>query len=178
MRDEVLAELSHGIDNFAFRVYCHVSGGFIVGSAGWRYNIFRSELPLVLEAIRMVTGSCLKRTRSLTIFQYTYTFIPAKTIWCKGYTRYQYISPQRPTGSKMAVCGVSGPEVAVRDFEFPPLSAEDIDAAVQLEASQVCPFNAADSAVDYHLMPNGDNKIRGVLVAATNTLTSIQVSFA
>jgi hypothetical protein len=33
-------------------VYCHVSGGFIIGTAKWRYNIFQSELPLVLEAIR------------------------------------------------------------------------------------------------------------------------------
>jgi hypothetical protein len=52
MRDEVLAELSHNIDNFVFRVYCHVSGGFVFGSARFRYSIFRSELPLVLEAIR------------------------------------------------------------------------------------------------------------------------------
>jgi type IV pilus assembly protein PilM len=72
--------------------------------------------------------------------------------------------------TKMVVCGLSGPEVAVRDFEFPPLSAEDIEAAVRLEASQVCPFSAADSAVDYHLIPNGDDKTTGVLVAATNAL--------
>lgn len=79
---------------------------------------------------------------------------------------------------KMAVCGVSGPEVAVRDFEFPPLSAEDIEAAVLLEASQVCPFNAADSAVSYHLIPNGDNKTRGVLVAAMNGLVTRKVQLA
>jgi hypothetical protein len=52
MRDEVLAELVNNEGKLEFRVHCHVSGGFIVGSAGWRYNIFRSELPLVLEAIR------------------------------------------------------------------------------------------------------------------------------
>jgi len=52
MRDEVLAELSDGGDNLIFRVYCHVSGGFVFGAAKWRYNIFRHELPLVLEAIR------------------------------------------------------------------------------------------------------------------------------
>jgi type IV pilus assembly protein PilM len=77
--------------------------------------------------------------------------------------------------TKMAVCGVSGPEVAVRDFEFPPLSTEDIEAAVLLEASQVCPFNAADSAVGYHLIPNGEDKTRGVLVAAMNTLITSKV---
>jgi type IV pilus assembly protein PilM len=80
--------------------------------------------------------------------------------------------------TKMAVCGVSGPEVAVRDFEFAPLSAEDIEAAVLLEASQVCPFNAADSAVGYHLIPNGDDKTRGVLVAAMNTLITSKVQLA
>ena len=52
MRDEVLAELSKDVDNLVFRIYCHVSGGFVVGTAKWRYNIFKSELPLVLEAIR------------------------------------------------------------------------------------------------------------------------------
>jgi len=52
MRDEVLAELSDDRDNLEFRVYCHVSGGFVFGTARWRYTIFHSELPLVLEAIR------------------------------------------------------------------------------------------------------------------------------
>jgi type IV pilus assembly protein PilM len=81
------------------------------------------------------------------------------------------------TGHKMklAVCGLSGPEVAVRDFEFPSLSTSEIDGAVSFEASQVCPFNAADSAVDYHLIPNGDDKTRGILVAATNALIKNKV---
>ena len=51
MRDEVLAELADDGDRLVFKVYCHVSGGFIIGTAKWRYNIFHSELPLVLEAI-------------------------------------------------------------------------------------------------------------------------------
>jgi hypothetical protein len=53
MRDEVLAELiinSQG--SMEFRVYCHVSGGLIIGTAKWRNNIFQAELPLVLEALR------------------------------------------------------------------------------------------------------------------------------
>ena len=29
-----------------------MSGGLVLGSAGWRYAIFRRELPLVLEAFR------------------------------------------------------------------------------------------------------------------------------
>jgi hypothetical protein len=52
MRDEVLAELADDGDRLVFKVYCHISGGFIIGTAKWRYNIFHSELQLVLEAIR------------------------------------------------------------------------------------------------------------------------------
>ena len=52
MRDEVLAELSDEGDDPTFRIYCHISGGFVLGTARWRYNIFQAELPLVLEAIR------------------------------------------------------------------------------------------------------------------------------
>jgi type IV pilus assembly protein PilM len=79
---------------------------------------------------------------------------------------------------KSVVCGVSGPEVAVRNFEFPPLPTEEIEGAVSLEASQVCPFNAADSAVDYQLIPNGNDKTRGFLVAATNTLITGKTQLA
>ena len=52
MRDEVLAELCGEGDSLIFKVYCHVSGGFTFGTARWRYNIFKSELPLVLETMR------------------------------------------------------------------------------------------------------------------------------
>jgi hypothetical protein len=52
MRDEVLVELTDEGDSPILRVYCHVSGGFVFGTAKWRYDIFKSELTLVLEAIR------------------------------------------------------------------------------------------------------------------------------
>ncbi len=91
----------------------------------------------------------------------------------------------RQAGSKrkLAVCGVSGPDVAVRDFEFPSLSNDEILGAVRLEASQVCPFNTADSAIDYQLINDTgtqhvDGKTRGVMVAATNTLVKSKVKFA
>ena len=51
MRDEVLAEWKAG-ENPSLHVYCHVSGGLVLGPAGWRYQIFQRELPLVLEAFR------------------------------------------------------------------------------------------------------------------------------
>jgi type IV pilus assembly protein PilM len=71
---------------------------------------------------------------------------------------------------RWAVCSVSGPEVAVRPFKFPPLQSEELDGAVRLEASQVCPFNVDDGVVDYQIVPSGepDNAATGVLVAAPN----------
>jgi len=52
MRDEVLGEWRPQRDYPALDIHCHVSGGFILGWAGLRYKIFKSELPLALEAIR------------------------------------------------------------------------------------------------------------------------------
>lgn len=52
MRDEVLAELCGEGTGLVFRVYCHVSGGFAIGTARWRYGILQSEMQLVLETIR------------------------------------------------------------------------------------------------------------------------------
>ena len=79
---------------------------------------------------------------------------------------------QIKTKAKYAVCGVSGRDVAVRDFEFAPLHGDEIAAAVTLEASQVCPFNVTDIAVDYNVIPNDDTKTKGVLVAATNMIVT------
>ena len=79
MRNKVLAELSYGGDSLIFRVYCPVSGGFIVGTAKWRYNILESELPLVLEAIRyrdwtlFEQNSELDQSSALIQFQFTYS---------------------------------------------------------------------------------------------------------
>jgi hypothetical protein len=52
MRDEVLAEIISSGGSLELRVYCHVSGGLVIGTAKWRNSIFQAELPLVLEAIR------------------------------------------------------------------------------------------------------------------------------
>jgi hypothetical protein len=52
LRDEVLAEWCEEEDGPALRVHCHVSGGIVVGAAGWRYTIFVRALPLVLQAFR------------------------------------------------------------------------------------------------------------------------------
>ncbi|MFC1905269.1 staygreen family protein [Chloroflexota bacterium] len=52
MRDEVLAELITNGDSLEFMLYCHISGGLVIGMAKWRNDIFHAELPLVLKAIR------------------------------------------------------------------------------------------------------------------------------
>ena len=52
MRDEVLAEWQQSPEGPALHVSCHVSGGVAFGTAAMRDDIFRRELPLVLEALR------------------------------------------------------------------------------------------------------------------------------
>lgn len=71
--------------------------------------------------------------------------------------------------SKFAVCSLCGPEVASRSFKFPVLPENEIEGAVMLEASQVCPFSVGRHNVDYQIISNNGNII-GVLVAATSTL--------
>jgi len=72
--------------------------------------------------------------------------------------------------SKLAVCGLRGPEVVVRSFEFPALPAEEIEGAVQLEVSQICPFLAEESTLDYQVTSSTDKSTAGFWVAATNSL--------
>jgi len=74
--------------------------------------------------------------------------------------------------TRLAVSGLCGPEVAVRCFRFPTLPAEEVEGAVTLEASQVCPFSINDCTVDYQLIQNKKESTTGVLVAATNKLIS------
>ena len=65
MRDEVLTELCNDGVNLQFKIYCHVSGGFVFGTAKWRYNILQSELPLVIEAIRYGDRTLFEQNPSL-----------------------------------------------------------------------------------------------------------------
>jgi len=51
LRDEVLAEWQME-EEHRLEVHCHVSGGLVVGSARWRYEIFCRHLGMVLEAFR------------------------------------------------------------------------------------------------------------------------------
>ena len=73
-------------------------------------------------------------------------------------------------GAQLAVCSISGPEVAARGFKFPSLLPEEITGAVQFEAAQICPFNVNAAAIEYQLIHNDNEPIQGVLVAATNSV--------
>jgi len=65
MRDEVLAEWRADNATHALHVHCHVSGGFVIGSARWRDRILQREIPLVLEAIRFGERLLLDREPAL-----------------------------------------------------------------------------------------------------------------
>ena len=65
MRDEVLAEFTKEEDCLVVRVYCHVSGGFVFGTAKLRYAVFCHELPLVLEAIRFGDRNLFEKNPNL-----------------------------------------------------------------------------------------------------------------
>ena len=77
-----------------------------------------------------------------------------------------------------AVCSVSGPDVAVRTFEFPALPRKELASAMELEAMQVCPFEISEGAVAYQLLrgPAGrvgkgesTERMLGIFAAAKNT---------
>jgi type IV pilus assembly protein PilM len=77
------------------------------------------------------------------------------------------------------VCGLSGADVAVRTFEFPPLPRHQLGSAVELEAAQVCPFEVGEAAVAYHVLrglPRGRSKLAngerivGFFAAARNAI--------
>ena len=54
MRDEVLGEWRFEGDkeSLSLHLYCHVSGGLVLGTARWRYGIFKQHMRLVIEAFR------------------------------------------------------------------------------------------------------------------------------
>lgn len=51
MRDEVLAEWQRLGAGFCLHIYCHVSGGLVIGSARWRNSILLRHMRLVIEAL-------------------------------------------------------------------------------------------------------------------------------
>jgi hypothetical protein len=84
MRDEVLAELVNDRDRLELRVYCHVSGGLVIGTAKWRNDILHTELPLVLEAIRFADRALLSTNTNLAT-------TPVKVFFQSSSPRYNRI---------------------------------------------------------------------------------------
>ena len=70
------------------------------------------------------------------------------------------------------VCGISGPEVVIRGFTFPPLPNEAVEQAVRMEAQQVCPLDMKHSVLDFQLIetasaPAKATPRQGVMTVAT-----------
>ncbi len=80
--------------------------------------------------------------------------------------------------TKFVVCGICGPEVAVRRFYFPKLDEKDLAIEIIYEAEQVCPFEDGQFIIDHEVMDVGisdseddpDDQTNGILVAATRSL--------
>lgn len=70
--------------------------------------------------------------------------------------------------TRQAVTAVAGNDVMVRSFSFPELPSDELEGAVRLEASQVCPFDIDDSSVTFQVLKRENNQIKGILVAASN----------
>jgi hypothetical protein len=83
MRDEVLAEWKMEKDLLFLSVHCHVSGGFVFGTASLRESIFRRELRLVLEAIRYGDSGLFKNNPMLDQAEIRVHFKKPKTEDCK-----------------------------------------------------------------------------------------------
>ncbi len=84
---------------------------------------------------------------------------------------------QVPAGfARYAVSGLSGPDAAVRGFNFPPMPIAAVEQAVRFEAQQVCPMDIRHSVLDYQLMQSADTqavqKRSGVMVAGTEQAIS------
>ena len=62
MRDEVLAEWKRDQEGkpWSLHVYCHVSGGLVLGTAGWRYDIFNHHMRQVIQAFHYGDRHLLK----------------------------------------------------------------------------------------------------------------------
>jgi len=75
--------------------------------------------------------------------------------------------------ARYAVCGLSGPDAAVRGFAFPKMPEDETEKAVKFEAQQVCPMDMRNSVLDYQLMHSvgtdeeSQKKHSGILVAGT-----------
>ena len=73
-------------------------------------------------------------------------------------------------GGNLAVCGLKGPEVVVRGFEFPGMPKDEVESAVGLEASQACPFSCEGVTLAHQVTSGSDRRALGYWAAATERL--------
>jgi Tfp pilus assembly PilM family ATPase len=73
------------------------------------------------------------------------------------------------------VCGISGPEVVVRGFTFPPLPDAAVEQAVRMEAQQVCPLDMKHSVLDFQLIetPQMESTAKPVAPAARQGVMTV-----
>jgi hypothetical protein len=62
LRDEVLGQWQNN-NLIVLNLYCHVSGGIVLGSAKWRKSIFRHHMKMVIQAMCYGDGAFLKKNR-------------------------------------------------------------------------------------------------------------------
>lgn len=78
--------------------------------------------------------------------------------------------------TRLAVCGVGGPDVAVRSFEMACPQPFEIEQAIAAEARHACPFDTDDLRLDYKLFSRSDAKATGYVAAATSRLVSSKLN--
>ena len=79
--------------------------------------------------------------------------------------------------SKNVVAGVCGPDVALWRFDFTNLPDEAISGAVNVEASQICPFDVNDGYLSYQMVPTDTEGIKsGFFVAASKNIVNQRVN--
>jgi hypothetical protein len=103
MRDEVLAEWRADERPAALHVHCHVSGGFVLGSASVRLAIFKREMPLVLEAFRFGDRRFFAANPDLdqaTIFVHFHAKEPRYNHVEKWGSPADYVPPSPPSTSR------------------------------------------------------------------------------
>lgn len=79
-------------------------------------------------------------------------------------------------GSRLAVCGVGGPESAIRCFELTAVEPPLLEKAILAETEHLNPFDTDDILFDYKLLSSSNGKMKGYVAAATNRLVKTKLN--
>lgn len=72
--------------------------------------------------------------------------------------------------SRLAVCGVGGPESAIRGFELAAVEPPLVEKVILAETEHLNPFDTDDILFDYKLLSNSNGRMKGYVAAVTNRL--------